>query len=222
METADMRPLSDESGAILVYPQGLELNNIVQSKEEDYSTHWNTGRPGDGDNKSNSDDLGFIEELIEYLTNEYNIDEDRIYTCGFSNGAFFSYTLGCQLGDRISGIGSVAGTMLMNDINNECKPTKPISMISIHGIQDEVVPYQGNEFGYQKITDVVNFWVTHNSTTSMEVMEENGIAHYKYTNGTNSTKVEHYAVSNGFHVWDDSLNYDGKNTSKLVWDFFMK
>ena len=221
MNTADMRPLADMNGAILVYPQGLELNNIVQSKDEDYSTHWNTGIPGDEGNKSNSDDLGFIETLIDHLTTEYNIDEDRIYTCGFSNGAFFSYALGCHLGSKIAGIGSVAGTMLMEDINNECKPAKPISMINIHGMRDDVVPYTGNETGYRKIADVVNFWVTHNSTTSMEVTEENGITHYNYTNGANSTKVDHYVVSNGYHAWDDSLNYNGNNTSELVWNFFM-
>ena len=33
-ETADMRQLSDESGVILAYPQGLELNNIVQVKKK--------------------------------------------------------------------------------------------------------------------------------------------------------------------------------------------
>ena len=46
--------------------------------------------------------------------------------------------------------------MLMDDINNECKPAKPISMINIHGMRDDVVPYTGNET-YRKIADVVNF-----------------------------------------------------------------
>ena len=43
MNTVDMRSLADSNGTILIYPQGLELNNKVQSKDEDYSTHWNTG-----------------------------------------------------------------------------------------------------------------------------------------------------------------------------------
>ena len=128
---------------------------------------------------------------------------------------------GCYMGDKIAGIGSVAGTMLMEDINKECKPNKPISMINIHGLRDIVVPYSGNNTGYNKIIDVINFWVTHNSTTYMEVSEESGITHYSYTGGNNSTKVDHYVVSNGFHVWDDSIIFNGQTTSELVWNFFM-
>jgi len=221
MNTVDMRSLADSNGTILIYPQGLELNNKVQSKDEDYSTHWNTGLPGEEGNKSESDDLGYIDTLISHLKTQYNIDEDKIFACGFSNGAFFSYALGCYMGDKIAGIGSVAGTMLMEDINKECKPNKPISMINIHGLRDTVVPYSGNNTGYNKIIDVINFWVTHNSTTYMEVSEESGITHYSYTGGNNSTKVDHYVVSNGFHVWDDSIIFNGQTTSELVWNFFM-
>ena len=44
-------------------------------------------------NKSESDDLGYIDTLISHLKTQYNIDEDKIFACGFSNGAFFSYAL---------------------------------------------------------------------------------------------------------------------------------
>ena len=40
------------------------------------SSHWNPCPVG-GDNKSNADDVGFVEAIINDITNQYNIDIDR-------------------------------------------------------------------------------------------------------------------------------------------------
>ena len=57
MTYADMRSLAESERFILVYPQGSAL---------DGSSHWNPSLPST-DNKSNADDLGFIEALINQL-----------------------------------------------------------------------------------------------------------------------------------------------------------
>ena len=54
MEWADMRPLAERDGSIVVYPQGTRM---------DGSPHWNAALPG-GDNKSDADDLGYVRELV--------------------------------------------------------------------------------------------------------------------------------------------------------------
>ena len=87
MYSADLRSIADTAGFILVYPQGLPL---------DGSPHWNIAENG-GDNKSNSDDFGFVTSLINELQSEYNVDTDRIYACGYSNGAGFSFSVACHL-----------------------------------------------------------------------------------------------------------------------------
>ena len=60
------------------------------------SPHWNIADNG-GDNKSNSDDFGFIVLLINELSISYNIDENRTYACGYSNGAGISFSVACHL-----------------------------------------------------------------------------------------------------------------------------
>ena len=52
---------------------------------------------------------GFISALIDSLTADLNIDTTRVYATGMSNGAFMTYTLGCELSDRIAAIAPVAG-----------------------------------------------------------------------------------------------------------------
>ena len=59
MYSADLRSISDTAGFILVYPQGLP--------SDDGSPHCNIAESG-GDNKSDSDDFGFIASLINELS----------------------------------------------------------------------------------------------------------------------------------------------------------
>ena len=70
MYLADMRPIADTANFILVYPQGLQLDNGG-------STHWNSMLLSDS-NKSTVDDFGFIDALINELSLTYNIDTKRL------------------------------------------------------------------------------------------------------------------------------------------------
>lgn len=205
---ADMRALADAHNFILVYPQGSCLEGAA---------HWNAAPLG-GDNKSDADDFGFIEALVEELSATHSIDDERIYACGLSNGAMFSYGLACYKSDWIAAIGAVAGTML--DI--ECTPSHPIPLINIHGTADAVIPYNGNSF-YTDVIAVLNTWVAINNTNTTAITNQlmsgsKVVEHYVFANGDNDTSVEHYKVVNGAHLWFD-LDIEGDNTADLIWNF---
>ncbi len=211
MNYADMRTLSESKGFILVYPQGSCLEG---------NSHWNPSLPS-SDNKSDADDLGFIEVLINQLSNNYNIDLERIYACGYSNDAMLAYGLACYKSNLIAAIGSVSGTML----DTNCNPSYPIPVISIHGTSDGVLPYNGNS-EYNSVETILSFWKNFNNTNTTPMVNsvnDNGttIEHYIYADGDNSTSVEHYKVIDGDHVWFN-MSYQGANTSKLIWEFVSK
>jgi len=207
----DMRFLADTDNFILVYPQGSLLEGYP---------HWNSSLPSE-DNKSDADDFGFVEALIDEISSNYNIDLERVYACGYSNGAFLAYSLACYHSDKIAAIGSVAGTM-MDDIYSDCSLSHPMAMINLHGTSDDVVPYGGSK-GFTAIDQALEYWVSFNNTNTAPVINsinENGIIieHYSYTDGDNNTSVEHYKIIGGGHVWFD-IDYEGSNTSRLIWDF---
>ncbi|MEM7038631.1 MAG: PHB depolymerase family esterase, partial [Bacteroidota bacterium] len=212
MEAADMRSLANSDNFILVYPQGAFL---------DGDTHWNSGLDTP-DNKSDVDDLGFIEALLDELAANYNIDPERIYACGYSNGSFFSYALACYLSDRIASIGSVAGAM-MEETHDNCAPTHPTAMINVHGTSDGVVQYNGGT-GMKSVPESVDYWTNFNNCNATPVtdqFDDNGtvIEQFEYQDGDSSVAVVHYKVNGGGHVWDDSWNFQGANTSRLIWEF---
>ncbi len=213
MDWADMRSLADEHNFILVYPQGALLND---------SSHWNSGHIG-GDNKSTTDDFGFMMSLIDHLSDDYNIDDTRIYAAGYSNGGFLSYSLACYYSDRFAAIASVSSTML-NDFEGDCSPNRPVPVINLNGTADTTVPYEGGTTGFQSIPDVLEYWVNVNNITSEPItnsVDDNGttVERTYYGGGTNGVAVDHYKIIGGEHVWFE-LDYEGSDTNRLIWDFF--
>ncbi|MCA9915505.1 MAG: hypothetical protein KC496_19260, partial [Anaerolineae bacterium] len=91
----------DELGAefqyISVFPDGVDRG-------------WNfldEDQMAQGD--SYTDDVGFLNALIDQLQADYNVDAGRVFLVGFSNGALLAIRAGCDLAPRLSGIAIVAG-----------------------------------------------------------------------------------------------------------------
>ena len=96
MNYTNLNQVADTANFVVAYPNAIP--------------NWNSGV---GDNRDwptpDVDDVGFINALIDTLINNYSIDSDRIYACGYSNGGFMSYKLACRLSHRIAAIASVCG-----------------------------------------------------------------------------------------------------------------
>ncbi len=208
MEYADMRGTAESETFILVYPQGSCL---------DGSPHWNACPTG-GDNKSEADDFGFVEAIITEITSEYNVDMERIYAVGYSNGGMMAYGLANYKSDLIAAVGSVSGTML------DCvgSTLHPMPVIHLHGTSDGVIPYDGDMY-YSSAETVLNHWIEFNHTNETPTVntDSNGgmtIEHSAYAEGDNNVTVEHYKYIGGEHVWFNHT-YQGQNTAQLIWSF---
>jgi len=207
--------IAESENFILVCPQGLVLDGY---------SHWNP-KLESPENKSHVDDFGFIEALIDELLSNYTIDSERIYACGYSNGAFLAYALACYKSDRIAAIGSVAGTMF-NEMKIRGNPTHPTAIIDIHGTSDKYVPYDGDGDVLLSIETVLDYWISYNKTSIKPLKSRYNdrgtiIKHYAYADGDGGTSVEHYKIIEGGHNWPD-INYRGSDTSRLIWDFVSK
>ena len=208
---ADMRILSESENFILIYPQGLDLEG---------EPHWNAC-PNGGDNKSDVDDFGFIETLIEEISFNYNIDLERIYAVGYSNGGMMAYGLANHKSELIAAVASVSGAML------DCTgpASHPMPVIHLHGTDDLDLPYNGNNY-YNSVQNTLDYWINFNNTNKEPIVNfdnsgEIEIEHYIYDNGNNSVSVEHYKYIGGYHIWFMST-FQGQNTSELVWDFLSR
>ena len=214
MNYTGFQSIADQEGFIVIYPQGTLLPSTGQ-------THWNVGGWTTG---STTDDVGFINEIIEFIDDEYSIDKSRIYSTGMSNGGYMSYKLACDLSSKIAAVVSVTGSMTPETFDS-CSPTHATSIAQIHGLQDSVVNYYGSLWS-KPIEEVIDFWMSFNNCSETpETIEINGIngggIHNIYSNCDNQTSVELFLMTYMGHDWPNFDNHDIQ-ASTTVWDFLSK
>ena len=213
MYTSNFNSISERENFIVVYPQGSSFWGYP---------HWNVGG---WTNSSSVNDVEFIDFLIELISDQYNINQDRVYATGMSNGGFFSYLLACQLSNKIAAIASVTGSMT-NETFNNCDPSKEVPVLQIHGTEDPIVTYEGNSvIGSIGIESVLSYWKSNNHCNEPETTElydsnpNDGFYVHRvlFDNGVNGSKVDHYKVYGGEHFW---FLEDDITSSELIWEFF--
>lgn len=190
--------LSDEKGFIVVYPDGLD-------------GHWNDGRPRRHGETAAPDDVGFVATLIDRLSLMFAIDRNCVYAVGMSNGGMFAQRLGCELSSKIAAIASVAGP-LPKDLADKCTPGEPVSVMMIHGTDDDLVPYAGGEVRGDirgevlSVRETALFWgeVNHCEDRSVEPgdgSEGDRVRVERWSNGRGGSAVVLYTVEGGGHTW---------------------
>jgi polyhydroxybutyrate depolymerase len=130
MRLTGWNALADEQGFIVVYPAGTG-----------FPLRWRAGGYGGETQK----DIAYIADLINALASQYNIDPNRIYANGMSNGGGMSFVLSCALSERIAAIGTVAGAYSYSW--EACEPDRPVPAIVFHGTADPIVLFHGGAGG---------------------------------------------------------------------------
>lgn len=198
---SEFNAVADTAGFAVIYANGI-------------SNSWNVGFSASGE-----DDLGFANAMIDYMINNAGncdsnicaaLDTNRIYSCGMSNGGFFSYLLACKLSHRIAAIASVTGSM--NSVTfDSCNPIRPVPVFELHGTADPIVAYTGNTQNNTKpIDSVLAYWRSKNGcsgnsvTASLpDVNTADGCTVQSIHNAfcSNGSEVLHYKINNGGHTW---------------------
>lgn len=219
----DFRPIADTANFILVHPDGTQ--------DQSGTTFWNAfGSPTE-----TVDDVGFISALIDSLNAEYNIDLNRVYSTGMSNGGFMSYRLACALSSRIAAIASVTGAMIDPSFL-ACSPSHPTPAMQIHGTADPTVPYNGST-GVLGAVESAEYWVTFNNCNptpvetlvpDIDMTDMCTADHFVYSGGDAGSAVELYRVNGGAHTWPGTnpffstlgITNQDFSASVEIWRFF--
>lgn len=213
---ADMRPIADTAGFILVYPQALP------DPQGGGATSWMHKEP------TTVDDIYFVEAMIDTIAAEYMIDEERVYACGYSNGGEFSFELSCRLNDRIAAMGSVARSMYIGTYD-QCAPIHPTAVVTIHGTEDDYngITWQGVLY-YLSLDDVNSYWTNMNNTDSIPTIVQlpdidpndgSTVEHYSWENGDGCVSVEHFKVIGGDHDWPGTFGNMDIDATIEIWKF---
>jgi polyhydroxybutyrate depolymerase len=212
--------LADEEGFIVVYPAGA---GRIRSRA------WHVDR-GPGHRR----DVRFIADLIDTLRAAYNIDPERIYANGLSNGAGMAFVLSCTLADRIAAVGLVASALLLPW--EWCAEPRPMPMIAFHGTADPMAPYHGGTSWVvpTPLPDVPGFvanWARRNgcATTRRDSTVAADVTRSTYGRGDCDAAVALYTIEGGGHAWPGGQPvpewFGGRtprslDATRLMWKFF--
>ncbi|NOY46697.1 MAG: hypothetical protein GXO84_00490 [Chlorobi bacterium] len=231
---------ADSEKFIVIFPEGL---NGTYGKPT-----WNDCR-ANAMVSSTANDVNFISKLIDKISASYNININRIYASGTSNGGIMALRLAVELSDRIA---AVAATVSAMADSSECgQPINPISVLFMNGTDDNNLPYNGGTIGNPpnpnhgtvfSTETSVNIWTTFNQTDTipnvynfpdLDPNDGGTVLRYIYSNGNEGTEVVLYKVLGGGHsapsileqyslLFEQSFgrqNHDIEMTTE-VWIFF--
>ncbi|MFN8455814.1 MAG: alpha/beta fold hydrolase [Anaerolineae bacterium] len=96
--------------------------------------------------------LHFLTELVE----AYRVDPQRIYLCGFSQGAIMSFSLALTQPQRVAGIVAMSGRILPEVLPLLAPPADltHLPIMVVHGLYDNVLPIQYGRASQQRLSEL--------------------------------------------------------------------
>ncbi|MBN1201061.1 MAG: hypothetical protein JXJ20_04320 [Anaerolineae bacterium] len=226
----DLNQTAQEHDFIAVYPDGA-------------GNMWNYVRGSTQYEDSGIDDTAFLSALIDDLALDLNIDRQRVYVTGFSNGGFMVHRLACEASGVYAAFAPI-GSTLATELMPMCEQARPLPILIMHGTADDNIMwgtvYHGDTPVSLSVPDTVLYWAVHNSCdpelTDYTILPQKGLSPdtsvYRYTFGgcADGSDVLFYAVEGGGHDLPGTADkYDPDeasgvnmdiNTADVVWDFF--
>lgn len=228
---------SDKEGFVVVFPNGYS-----RLKSGKLAT-WNAGNCCGDARDQKIDDVGFVRQIITNIEGQMNIDRNRIFATGMSNGGMMSHRLACDMADVFRAVASVAGT----DNTQECHPTRSIAVMNIHAMNDEHVLFNGGAGAgafkdeskvtqFTSVPETVARWVSRNhcKDNARRVLDvsssrKSGRAYCDiYDSCANGVAVKLCVTEGGGHSWPGGYKprLRGEDPSEAIsandeiWKFF--
>jgi polyhydroxybutyrate depolymerase len=223
----EFNSIAEQEDFIVAYPTGVDQN-------------WNDGR--ESKSLPNTDDVAFTAAVISDLQITRNIDSQRIYATGYSNGGILTHRLACELSDKIAAFATVAANTA-TPIANTCQPGKPVPVLTINSPSDLMMPWTGGTLlraGGGSIISVPNMltlWRNINGANSQQSLQPPGnnavndgtsVSITRYTGTTDRAEVISVRIDGAGHTWPQGIqqpSWLGKtsqnlNATEYIWNFF--
>ena len=197
----ELKNFTDNGDFIGIYPQG-HLNS------------WNLGTEA-----SKADDVAFINLIIKELENYNNLNMNKIYAIGTSNGSAMVNKLAIQT-SHFKAIAPIVSQLMesMPILEN----TKPVSIFQINGAKDSTIPIDGGiAFGHNFLDALksAELWASNfECNFPAEVRLINGDTQYLFTACNDNKEVKYLRIENGGH----NLRAIYPNMFSDIWNFFKR
>lgn len=217
--------IADQENLLVIYPNAA-------------GRRWN-------DQGGTADDAGFLLAIVDKLATERPVDKNRVFIAGISSGGMMAQRMACDHADRVAAIATVAGSM-PEGLRGTCKPSRPLSVLIIHGTADPVVPWEGGAIaGFEEYGNVLparetaSIWAAADQCRGMPAValepdrntgNGNRVRRETFFSCAADNIVTLIAIQGGGHTWPGGFQYLPErfigrtsrdiDANRLIWDFF--
>jgi len=210
--------VAEQHGFVTVAPDGIGRS-------------WNAGICCGSAQRRGIDDVGFVVALLDRLGRDHRIDKARVYASGISNGGLMAYRLACEAADRFAAIAPVAATLPV-----DCKPSHPVSVIHVHGLADQNIPFTGGG-GAKGVAKVdwpparagLERWAQLDGCSATPTTTNAGpVTTTSWTGCVDGTAIQLITIEGGGHSWPGGQRMsrlldppsEALDATSTIWDFF--
>jgi polyhydroxybutyrate depolymerase len=116
-------------------------------------------------------DLAFFDGLLEHLHKRFQVDSDRVYVLGMSNGGYFAHLIGAERSKTVAAVASHSGPLGLQTLGG-IKATRKFPVMIVHGDNDRLLPVdwarenrdkykaEGHEVKYVEVAGLGHMWAT--------------------------------------------------------------
>jgi len=208
----ELNNLADDEGFLIAYPQAM-----IREKGDPY---W---EPGDVGPDIAVNDVMFARRLVSDVANKLQIDIEKTFAVGFSNGGMMAYDLACTAADVFDSVAIMSGVRL----DGACDESISKSVLHFHGSDDSVIPLDGSG-DFPSVYSSIDFWVEQNQIPEgseiSSVLNGGEVTLERHVGGRNGTEVNLYVINTEFdkpagHSWF-SAQIEGRTPNQIIWKFF--
>jgi polyhydroxybutyrate depolymerase len=199
--------LADRQGFSVAYPTATGTRPF-----------WNLS----GTQRGKPDDVDYLRRVIDAALAATCADPARVGVTGVSNGGGMSARLACDASDLVAAAAPVAGGY---GSLPDCHPSRPVPILEIHGLRDEVVPYDGK--GSSRSGAVPGFlqqWRSRDACPARPTQRRPNpnVWEVRWSNCAGGTVVQHDQIADAEHGWPGEDDLDGQtafSSTRRTWDF---
>lgn len=167
-----------------------------------------------------ADDVGYLQVLTEHLVQDWNVDPDRVYLAGISNGGDLSFRAAVEATGVFAAIAAVSGAFIGELAAKETyAPKSPVSVITFIGDQDQ---YAG------QFTEGVASWRKRLRCTEVKPAAKPPAANVALSRArcADGSNLDVYLVEGMGHSWPGATAGTmadpdaGVVATDLIWQFF--
>jgi polyhydroxybutyrate depolymerase len=179
---------------------------------------WNISGAAD----AKPDDVAYLRQVIPAAVGAACANPARVGVTGVSNGGGMSARMACDAADLIAAAAPVAGGYRSLP---DCRPSRPVPILEIHGAVDRVVPYGGS--GPGRAGSVPAFLAQWRRLDGCKgrprrIAPRSNVVELRWSRCRGGAVVQHDRITDADHGWpgeDDLRGVEEFASTRRTWAF---